>query len=212
VDLDSALHTVPGLPDMRVLGPGKDPDRADALLQTGSPRKLIDRLLDMQSYVVIEAPATSSSPDAQTLANVAEMAVVVVEVGQTGAREVLDACAQFESMGTPVLGAVVARYGKDGESHAVAAGPDEAAPGAPDDVDDGGSNRNAPEDRGSDAGGGNRDGGPDRDAHARPETVVPVDPATVPVPIGHAAIEQRERPSGEGNELLPPTARDAADR
>jgi hypothetical protein len=39
--------------------------------------------------------------------------VIVVELGQTGGGEVLDACAQFESMGTPVLGAVVARYGKD---------------------------------------------------------------------------------------------------
>jgi Mrp family chromosome partitioning ATPase len=118
-DLDQAVHTMSGIPNMRVLGAGRDPDRADALLQTRSPRKLIDRMLDSASYVVIEAPATSHSPDAQTLANVAELAVLVVEVGHTGARETLDACAQFESMGTPVLGAVIARYGKDGEHAAV---------------------------------------------------------------------------------------------
>jgi Mrp family chromosome partitioning ATPase len=113
IDATTASSTVAGIPHLRVLGAGRDPDRADALLQTRSPRKLIEELLATASYVVIEAPATADSPDAQTLANVAELAVIVVELGQTGAGEVLDACAQFESMGTPVLGAVVARYGKD---------------------------------------------------------------------------------------------------
>jgi Mrp family chromosome partitioning ATPase/capsular polysaccharide biosynthesis protein len=113
IDATTAAVTVPGIPNLRVLGAGRDPDRADALLQTRGPRKLIEELLATASYVVIEAPATADSPDAQTLANVAELAVIVVELGQTGAGEVLDACAQFESMGTPVLGAVVARYGKD---------------------------------------------------------------------------------------------------
>jgi Mrp family chromosome partitioning ATPase/capsular polysaccharide biosynthesis protein len=113
MDATTASSTVAGIPNLRVLGAGRDPDRADALLQTRSPRKLIEELLSTASYVVIEAPATADSPDAQTLANVAELAVIVVELGQTGAGEVLDACAQFESMGTPVLGAVVARYGKD---------------------------------------------------------------------------------------------------
>lgn len=138
VDLESAMQTVAGIPSLRVLGPGRDPDRADALLQTRSPRKLIDRLVDSRAYVVVEAPATSSSPDAQTLANVAELAVLVVEIGQTGAREVVDACAQFESMGTPVLGAVVARYGKDGEGQPADAVPaEEAGDDRPDSEDDG---------------------------------------------------------------------------
>jgi hypothetical protein len=65
--------------------------------------------------VVIEAPPTTDGPDAQTLANVAELGVLVVEAGPTTAREVLDACAQLESVGTPVLGAVIARYGRDGD-------------------------------------------------------------------------------------------------
>lgn len=112
-DATTAAVTVTGIPNLRVLGAGQDPDRADALLQTQGPRKLIEDLLNTASYVVVEAPATADSPDAQTLANVAELAVVVVELGQTRASEVLDACAQFESMGTPVLGGVVARYGRD---------------------------------------------------------------------------------------------------
>jgi hypothetical protein len=62
---------------------------------------------------VIEAPPTRDSPDAQTLANVAELAVLVVEAADTSAHDVLDACAQLESVHTAVLGAVIARYGRD---------------------------------------------------------------------------------------------------
>jgi Mrp family chromosome partitioning ATPase/capsular polysaccharide biosynthesis protein len=113
--LDAVLRRLPGVPTLRVLGPGRDVDRADAQLQTRSPRKLVDRLLETATYVVIEAPPTTDSPDAQTLANVAELAVLVVDGGHTAAREVLDACAQMESVGTAVLGAVMARYGKDSE-------------------------------------------------------------------------------------------------
>jgi uncharacterized protein involved in exopolysaccharide biosynthesis len=111
--VDDVMRRLPGVPGLRVLGPGRDPDRADALLQTRSPRRLIDRLLGSGAYVVIEAPPTRDSPDAQTLANVSELAVLVVEAADTSAREVLDACAQLESVHTAVLGAVIARYGKD---------------------------------------------------------------------------------------------------
>lgn len=110
---ESAARPVPGVPSLRVLGPGQDPDRADALLQTRGPRQLVDRLLESATYVVIEAPSTTESPDAQTLANVASTAVLVVEADTTSAQDVLDAYAQCESMATPVLGAVFARYGRD---------------------------------------------------------------------------------------------------
>jgi Mrp family chromosome partitioning ATPase/capsular polysaccharide biosynthesis protein len=109
--VDSVSRRLANIPSLRIMGPGRDPDRADALLQTRSPRKLVDQLLQTSTYVVIEAPPTTDSPDAQTLANVAEIAVLVVEAGETSAREVLDACAQLESMHTAVLGAVIARYG-----------------------------------------------------------------------------------------------------
>jgi Mrp family chromosome partitioning ATPase len=115
VDVDGAAQTVPEIPDMRVIGAGADPHRADALLQSRRVRYLIDELVKSGSYVVIEAPSMSDRPDAQTLGSVAELAVIVVEIGETDAGEVLDACEQFESMSTPVLGAVIARYGKDAE-------------------------------------------------------------------------------------------------
>ena len=130
--VDSVVRRLSGIPSLRILGPGLDVDRADALLQTRSPRKLVDRLLESATYVVIEAPSTTDSPDAQTLANVAELAVLVVESGPTRAREVLDACAQLESMGTPVLGAVVARFGRDSDAELRLA---EATPQAAEDDD-----------------------------------------------------------------------------
>jgi Mrp family chromosome partitioning ATPase len=114
--LEAAGHTLPSVPNLRILTPGLDPDRADALLQTKGPRKLVDELLDTASYVVIEAPPTSDSPDAQTLAGVADLAVLVVEAEQSSAREVIDAVAQVQSMHAAVLGAVVARYGRDDDA------------------------------------------------------------------------------------------------
>jgi Mrp family chromosome partitioning ATPase/capsular polysaccharide biosynthesis protein len=108
VDLNRALQQVEGIPNLLILGAGRDHDRADALLQTRSAQKLIDQLLDTASYIVIEAPSTTDSPDAQTLAHAAGAALLVVALGQTTSGEVLDASEQFESMGTPVLAAVAA--------------------------------------------------------------------------------------------------------
>jgi Mrp family chromosome partitioning ATPase len=112
-EVDDVVRRLPAIPGLRIIGPGRDADRADALLQTRSPRRLIDQLLESGAYVVIEAPPTRDSPDAQTLANVAELAVLVVEAADTSAHDVLDACAQLESVHTAVLGAVIARYGRD---------------------------------------------------------------------------------------------------
>jgi Mrp family chromosome partitioning ATPase len=112
--VDAAARRLDDVPNLRILAPGRDPDRADALLQTRGPRALVDRLLETATYVVIEAPSTTDSPDAQTLANVADVAVLVVETDSTSGREVLDACAQLESMRTPVLGGMLARYGREG--------------------------------------------------------------------------------------------------
>jgi Mrp family chromosome partitioning ATPase/LPS O-antigen subunit length determinant protein (WzzB/FepE family) len=140
-EVEDVVRRLPGIPGLRIIGPGRDADRADALLQTRSPRRLIDELLESGAYVVIEAPPTRDSPDAQTLANVAELAVLVVEAGDTSAHDVLDACAQLESVHTAVLGAVIARYGRDstvdrrsGET-ADEPRPDTGAPGASGDAD-----------------------------------------------------------------------------
>jgi Mrp family chromosome partitioning ATPase len=98
VTLEAGTRNIRTVPHLRVLAPGLDPDRADALLQTTGLRTLIDDMLATASYVVIEAPPTTDSPDAQTLAGVADLAVLVVEAGQSSAREVVDADAQVEAM------------------------------------------------------------------------------------------------------------------
>lgn len=107
---DEVVRSPAELPNLRVLAPGKDTDRADALLQTRSPRRLVDELLANGAYVVIEAPPTRESADAQTLAHAARLAILVVATGHTSARDVLDACAQFESVHADVFGAVIGRY------------------------------------------------------------------------------------------------------
>jgi len=119
VEVTDVAETVPGIPTLRTLGVARDPAPADRhSLQTRSPRRLVDQLLDSGAYVVVEAPSTYDSPDAQTLANVAnvaELGILVVELDRTRASEVVDACAQLEATGTPVFGAVLARYGKDSD-------------------------------------------------------------------------------------------------
>jgi hypothetical protein len=63
--------------------------------------------------VVIEAPSTASSADAQSLASVADAAILAVELRRTSYAQVMDASEQLRRVGTPVLGAVVmARLGR----------------------------------------------------------------------------------------------------
>src|SRR3954454_13669260 len=116
--VDEVVRSPADLPNLHVLPPGRDPQRADALLQTRTPRKLIDELLATGAYVVLDAPPTKESPDAQTLAHVARLAVIVVAPGTTKAQDALDAVAQLEAVHTSVLGAVVARYGRASASSA----------------------------------------------------------------------------------------------
>ncbi|MGR6967534.1 Wzz/FepE/Etk N-terminal domain-containing protein [Geodermatophilus sp. URMC 61] len=106
-ELDAVLRPLPGLPAVRVLGPGGDPHRVEPLLQARRLRVLVDRLLGTASVVVIAAPATTQSLEAQTLAPVAEAALLVVEPEVTVTREVTDALDCLEAVHRPVLGAVL---------------------------------------------------------------------------------------------------------
>lgn len=103
----NALRPVPSLPDLRVLGPGRNRDLAAELLHTSAPRTLLDELLKTAAWVVMEAPATNDGADAQTLARYSDFALLVVQVNTTTTQAIIDARAQLESMRTPVVGAVV---------------------------------------------------------------------------------------------------------
>jgi capsular polysaccharide biosynthesis protein len=128
--LDQALRRVPDLPGLRVLGPGKDPDRADALLQTRVTRKLLDRLQETVSYIVVEVPQTTDGTAAQTLVSAADLCLLVVETGSTRAVDVADAVGQLETAQRPVLGAVVVAYDETATPVAAPAPPVGPAPSA----------------------------------------------------------------------------------
>src|SRR4029450_10726577 len=57
-------------------------------------------------YVVIEAPAPSTSANAQSVASLADIALVAVELKRARYADVTDAAEQLRRVGTPLLGAV----------------------------------------------------------------------------------------------------------
>lgn len=107
VQLTSALQAATEPSRLQVLAPGLDPRRAAALLQTQAAAELLATLSATAGYVVVEAPPTSSSGQAQTLAALADVAIVVVHTQLTRTEDILDAVDQFAAMRTPLLGSVV---------------------------------------------------------------------------------------------------------
>jgi capsular polysaccharide biosynthesis protein len=107
---------------LRILGPGRDPERTGPLLQTGAVRFMVAELLADADYVVMSAPSTSESADAQTLARLAHAALLVVQRARTTTDDVDVALHQFHQVGTTVLGAVLVPKKLDGASVASAGG------------------------------------------------------------------------------------------
>src|SRR4029453_9704159 len=77
------------------------------LLQSQMLRAALTSLRRQAEYIVIEAPATSTSADAQSVASLADIALVAVELKRTRYADVSDAAEQLRRVGTPLLGAVV---------------------------------------------------------------------------------------------------------
>jgi Mrp family chromosome partitioning ATPase/capsular polysaccharide biosynthesis protein len=103
--LADAVRTTEGDPRLRVLPPGAA--GGTGLLQSPALREVLDRLRATGGYLVIEAPSTASSADAQSLARLADAAILAVELRRTQHAEILDAAEQLRRVGTPLLGAVV---------------------------------------------------------------------------------------------------------
>ncbi|HEX6469538.1 MAG TPA: Wzz/FepE/Etk N-terminal domain-containing protein [Streptosporangiaceae bacterium] len=95
------------LPKMRVITPGHDEDLAWERLQTQSMDRLIQGLRRHATHVIIEAPPTSTSADAQALAEIADASIIVVEIPRAEREHVGEGMRQLDRMGTAVLGAVV---------------------------------------------------------------------------------------------------------
>jgi Mrp family chromosome partitioning ATPase len=106
VSLDEAVQRAPRNPWLRVLTTGGTASAA-GLLQSAALRDTLDRLRGEAEFIVIEAPSTAASADAQSLASLADVAILVVELRRTAHAEVVDAAEQLRRVGTPLLGAVV---------------------------------------------------------------------------------------------------------
>lgn len=92
---------------LRVIAPGVDADVASDHLQTKTTERLIAELRQNASHVVIQAPPTSTSADAQALADVSDVAIVVVEVPHAQREQVREGIQQLDRVGAVTLGAVV---------------------------------------------------------------------------------------------------------
>jgi Mrp family chromosome partitioning ATPase len=106
VAIADALQRAPRNPWLRVITTGGTATAA-GLLQSQNLRDTLATLRAQAEYVVVEAPSTAASADAQSLAGLADAAIVVVETRRTVHAEVADAAEQLHRIGTPLLGAVV---------------------------------------------------------------------------------------------------------
>jgi len=106
VSLARALQRTPRIPSLRVITTGGAATAA-GLMQSQRLRDTLEALRGQGGYVVIEAPSTSSSADAQSLASLADAAILAVELRRSRRPALLDAAEQLQRVGTPLLGAVV---------------------------------------------------------------------------------------------------------
>jgi Mrp family chromosome partitioning ATPase len=104
--LSSATQRAPRHPNLSVVTTGGTAS-AGGLLQSQALRDTLATLRERAAYVVVEAPSTATSADAQSLASLADAAIVAVELRRTRNTEIGDAADQLRRVGTPLLGAVV---------------------------------------------------------------------------------------------------------
>ena len=106
VGLAKVMQRTPRIPSLRVITTGGAATAA-GLMQSQRLRDTLEALRRQSGYVVIEAPSTSSSADAQSLASLADAAILAVELRRSRRPALLDAADQLRRVGTPLLGAVV---------------------------------------------------------------------------------------------------------
>jgi uncharacterized protein involved in exopolysaccharide biosynthesis/Mrp family chromosome partitioning ATPase len=106
VSLSSALQRTPRIPSLRVITTGGAATAA-GLMQSQRLKDTLQALREQGGYVVIEAPSTSSSADAQSLASLADAAILAVELRRSKRPALVDATEQLRRVGTKLLGTVV---------------------------------------------------------------------------------------------------------
>lgn len=109
VALERVRRPVPGLPRLQVIGPGLVD--AEEWLQSEAVVDLLERLQHERSaFVVVEAPPTSVSADAQALGALADVVILAVEKRHTLRRDVTEAVDEFGRVGGEVLGSVLVSF------------------------------------------------------------------------------------------------------
>jgi Mrp family chromosome partitioning ATPase len=106
IGVHRAMQRTPRIPSLRVITTGGAATAA-GLMQSQRLRDTLEALRRQTGYVVIEAPSTTSSADAQSLASLADAAILAVELRRSRRPALLDAAEQLRRVGTPLLGAVV---------------------------------------------------------------------------------------------------------
>jgi len=106
-ELNPVLLRAPAFDNLDVLSAGDEPGRGTAMLQTEAGRAFVDSLRELAHFVILDAPSTATSALAQTLARLADAALLVVTPRSTSADDALDAIDQFTAVGTPLLGGVL---------------------------------------------------------------------------------------------------------
>lgn len=105
-NLGEATQRAARNPTLRVITAGGTASAA-GLLQSQALKDIISTLRTNTGYLVIEAPSTSTGADAQSLASMADAAILAVELRHTRRPDIADACEQLRRVGTPMLGAIV---------------------------------------------------------------------------------------------------------
>jgi polysaccharide biosynthesis transport protein len=100
------------LPGLRVLPPGALPADPDALLQRPAMRTAVSRARRHADVVVIEAPPMLASPDAGSLAETAEMAIVVADARRSTRTQLHVAMREGEQVRGIVVGCVLDNAGR----------------------------------------------------------------------------------------------------
>lgn len=118
--------------DLMVCPPGVDVAEESERLQSAAMAGAVEVLRAAVDYVVIDAPSVASGAQAQSLARLADVALIVAEAGRSTREGVAHAARQLDRMGARSLGVVVVpdvrrrRIGTAGEQ-AEAVGPRSAA-------------------------------------------------------------------------------------
>ena len=98
---------VASAPRLRVIGPGSAALADTEDLRQDAVERLLADLRTQARWIVVEAPSITVSVDAYTLAQVADAAILVVEVPSTTSEQVLASIEHLERMGANMLGAAV---------------------------------------------------------------------------------------------------------